>query len=122
MNPPYFIAMRDHGAHDWDTLPLAQTPAEIHNVITESFDGYDGMQADLKTCQIWHFTADCPPRDVTEDVLIAIGRFLSDKMDAAEYPDAFLKWADLDIRGAVADRRAAQWQADHHKAMVEDAA
>lgn len=122
MNTPYFIAMRDHGAHGWDTLPLAATPDDIHNVLTESFDGWDGMPADLTTCQVWHFTADCPPRDVTEDVLTAIGKTLSARMDALDFPPAFISWADSDVQDAAADARAAGWAADHHNAMMGCAA
>ena len=121
-HPPYFVAMRDYGAHGWDTLPLAATPDALHDVLTDSFDGYDGMPADLTTCQVWHFTADSAPRDVTEDVLTKIGKTLSARMDAADFPDAFLSWADSDVQDAAADRLAREWAAEQNAALREVAA
>lgn len=118
---PYFIAMRDYGEFGWETLPLAETADEIHNVMTDSFFG-DTMAADLTTVQVWHFTSDCPPRDVTEDVLTALGRVLSDRFAAEDYPDAFLTWADSDIQDAARDQAEADYQLEQRIADKRDAA
>lgn len=117
-----FIAMRDYGVHGWETLPMAATAAEIHDVLTTSFDGDDAMPADLTTCQVWHFTPDCPPRDVTEDVLTAIGRVLSERFAAEDYPDAFLIWADSDIQDAARDQAEADNRLEQRIADRMDAA
>jgi len=123
MTPPpeYFVALRLYRRFGWETLPMGETRRAIQDVLTDSFDGADGMAADLATVRVWHVTADCAPRDVTEDVLREIGRMWSDGL-AEDYPVAFLPWASLTMDEAISDMRAAERTPHLRADLMGDAA
>lgn len=112
-----------YAAHRWLAVPAAwcdltdgpaMDKADAMDAITGSF-WVDAMPADLTTVRVWHFTADFAPRDVTEDVLLSIGADLSDRFGADEFPAAFLRWADADIRDAAAEQAEADRAADERR-------
>lgn len=119
-----------YAAHRWFDFPAAWCDltdgpaldrADAMIAITDSFWA-DAMPADLETVRVWHFTADFAPRDVTEDMLLTIGAALSDRFGADEFPAAFLRWADADIRDAAAEQAEADRMLEDQIAAKRDAA
>jgi hypothetical protein len=86
---------------------------DAQDAIVESFR--DEMNpADLTTVNVRLFN-DAGWRDVTEDILTAIGARLSVDTDAADFPDAFLAWADSDIQDAAAEQAEADRAVDERR-------
>jgi hypothetical protein len=97
----YFLAARDFGHLGWDALGMATDFGGAMDLLTEGFHN-DATPADLDTVQVWHITPDAAPRDVTEELLTAIGAHLSNIYSADNFPMPFLDWADFDILDGVA--------------------
>jgi len=103
----FFIAHRWYGAAINRWADVADGPcldkSDVIDAVLQSFD--DRVAADLTTLKVWHFTADFAPRDVTEDLLMDCGVWLSDRFrdEPEHYPDAFLRWADAAMQEAISD-------------------
>ena len=100
----YHIITRDFGGSSgWDVLAMTDDQTAAMDEIIASFD--DGITASLDTVQVWQFTADAPPRDVTEDVLQMAGKYLAwfHSEDPDRFPQAFIDWAGDDIHAAIRD-------------------
>jgi hypothetical protein len=92
----YYLAARDFGHFGFDAIGTADSHDAAVDLITESFRD-DAMPADLTTVQVWHITPDAAPRDVTDDLLTAVGAWLSARHLVDTFPAPFLNWADFDI-------------------------
>lgn len=80
--------------------PVA-TAEDVRHAILESFrdDYYPAWPANLTTVRVWRLQHDVPARDVTEDILRAIGEDLSEKLRRgfiSEIPWPFVDWAKTD--------------------------
>ena len=92
----YYLAARDFGHFGFDAIGTADTRDAAIDLLTESFRD-DTMPADLTTVQVWHITPDCPPRDVTEDLLTAVGAWLSGRHTVETFPAPFEAWINFDF-------------------------
>lgn len=90
------------------------TRAEAEQLIIESFTARDNIgEATLETVYVLHVQPDAPARNVTEDVLCAIGSRLSDEVTRfEEFPDAFISWADEWVREAARRQQELDWAVD----------
>ena len=95
---------------------VAQTQDDAEEQIAEWFRLHDdeALAADLTTVMCWA-CSDAGWRDVTEDALANIGAAYSALHDADDFPDAFLRWADADIRDAAAKQAERDRAADERR-------
>lgn len=108
MTPPiHFTASRDYGHGDWNTIGMATDQGGAMELLIEAFRD-DDMDADLSTVIVTRFS-DTGYRDMTEDVLRAIGTLLDQTHTADTYPAPFLAWAHPDIQAQTATAAEAAW-------------
>ena len=101
---------------------VAPSQADAEEQIAEWFALHDdeGLAADLNTVMVW-LNNDAGWRDVTEDALSSIGAAMSALHDADDFPDAFLRWADIDIQDDRAEQAERDRGADARRYSREDA-